>query len=611
MGIAGQMGKRARASLARSRRRSLRTAKGGRRCTPATSSSARIGAPSRRAGSGSRTGCTPRSPSTRSTPSRSSMPSSRSTRRTPAYSFSLPRSASECRLLNGYVYSSANLVTDDATLARRAELFARRGGHYYEHWDELYERWLDKVEAATSELIELQVPEMGELEDESIVTEGRGLGSSYALLQAYDRLIEGVDRIFQYHFEFLALGYGAYLLFYERCREAFPDISDQTIARMVSAIDVLVLRPDDELRRLARLAVELGVSEQVASAENEEELAAALMGSDAGERWLADFEQTKDPWFYFSCGTGVFHHHHRSWIDDTRFPIQTIGSYIARLDAGEDISRPAKRSSPSASGSPRSTARCSGRSCARPSTRASRSPARCSPTSRTTTSTSTTATSRSSGTRCARSVRSWRATGSSRTERTSSSSATTRYGRHWKSCGSSGVRVAQGWRAARACGRRSCSGEERSTTAMRAWAPPPALGQLLEKMTDPFTIMLWGVTDERVQEWLSSDGGGTETLTGCPASPGVAEGLARVLLRVDQLGELEDGEILVAPVTSPSWTPVFHRIAAAVLDTGGIMCHAAIVAREYGLPAVVGTGTGDQDASRQAIGCTSTPTRAS
>ena len=104
--------------------------------------------------------------------------------------------------------------------------------------------------------------------------------------------------------------------------------------------------------------------------------------------------------------------------------------------------------------------------------------------------------------------------------------------------------------------------------------------------------MLWGITDERVRDWLSSDGDEAETLPGCPASPGVAEGLARVLLRVDQLGELEDGEILVAPVTSPSWTPVFHRIAGAVLDTGGIMCHAAIVAREYRLPAVVGTGTG-------------------
>ena len=60
--------------------------------------------------------------------------------------------------------------------------------------------------------------------------------------------------------------------------------------------------------------------------------------------------------------------------------------------------------------------------------------------------------------------------------------------------------------------------------------------------------------------------------------------------RQARLSELQDGEILVAPVTSPSWTPVFGKIAAAVSDIGGIMSHAAIVSREYGLPAVVGTG---------------------
>ena len=65
-----------------------------------------------------------------------------------------------------------------------------------------------------------------------------------------------------------------------------------------------------------------------------------------------------------------------------------------------------------------------------------------------------------------------------------------------------------------------------------------------------------------------------------------------MIARADQLHELEQGEILVAPCTSPSWTPVFGKIPAAVLDAGGIMSHAAIVAREYGLPAVVGTGNG-------------------
>jgi pyruvate, water dikinase len=55
------------------------------------------------------------------------------------------------------------------------------------------------------------------------------------------------------------------------------------------------------------------------------------------------------------------------------------------------------------------------------------------------------------------------------------------------------------------------------------------------------------------------------------------------------LDDLVAGEILVAPITSPSWTPVFARINGAVSDIGGIMCHAAIVCREYGVPAVVGT----------------------
>ena len=63
-----------------------------------------------------------------------------------------------------------------------------------------------------------------------------------------------------------------------------------------------------------------------------------------------------------------------------------------------------------------------------------------------------------------------------------------------------------------------------------------------------------------------------------------------MLMNVNEIGQIGDGEILVCPVTAPSWGPVFGKIKAAVSDIGGAMSHAAIVAREYGMPAVVGTG---------------------
>jgi pyruvate,water dikinase len=102
--------------------------------------------------------------------------------------------------------------------------------------------------------------------------------------------------------------------------------------------------------------------------------------------------------------------------------------------------------------------------------------------------------------------------------------------------------------------------------------------------------MLWGVTTERVQEWARQRDGGDE-LNGAAASPGEVEGPARVVRTVDEIGDIREGEILVCSITSPAWAPIFSKITATVTDIGGVMSHAAIVSREYGLPAVVGTGT--------------------
>jgi pyruvate,water dikinase len=76
-------------------------------------------------------------------------------------------------------------------------------------------------------------------------------------------------------------------------------------------------------------------------------------------------------------------------------------------------------------------------------------------------------------------------------------------------------------------------------------------------------------------------------LTGVAASRGVVTGVARVILSPSDAGRLQPGEILVTRATDPGWTPAFSVIGGAVLEMGGLLSHGAIVAREYGLPAVV------------------------
>jgi pyruvate,water dikinase len=505
--------------------------------------------------------------------------------------FSVPTSLGlEYRILGGYVYLSPNSVTDETMIARRAELFQARGGYYYEHWVELDQRWREKVQAEIAALEALEVPELPEVEDETLVTEGRGVGSGHALLLAYDRLLEGFDRVGHYHFELVNLGYGAYLALYELCRQEFADISDQTIAKLVSGIDVVALRPDDELRRLAERAVELGVAAQIRGATDEAELESALVGTAAGDRWLSDYRKAKDPWFCFSYGNGLYHHH-RSWIDDPTLPIAMIGSYTGRLEDGEDIRRPqdavlAERD------------------------RITHEYRELLPEHSRDAFDQQLALARTvfphiedhnfyidhwSHTLLWNKVREFGALLSRHSFLTDTEdvfflrpdevrTALEELNLHWSSGGAGMPRGPAYWPPIIA--RRKSVYD-----ALCRWAPPPALGQAPEAVTEPVTIMHWGITTERVQEWLQSrTDAPADTLTGIAGSPGVAEGLARVILDVDQLSDVQDGEILIAPFTSTSWTPLFAKIAAAVTDAGGVMCHAAIVAREYGLPAVLGTG---------------------
>ena len=163
-----------------------------------------------------------------------------------------PAMGIDYRVVNGYIYISGNPVTDPAKIAERAEYFQKRAGYYYENWAELYGKWRAKMEALIAELGELRGARAARVRARRGGVRRR---PQHRVLRGARRLRARCcglgDLMWQHHFEFLLLGYGAYATFAEFCKGNLPDIPDQHIAQMVAGIDVLLFKPDAELRRLA------------------------------------------------------------------------------------------------------------------------------------------------------------------------------------------------------------------------------------------------------------------------------------------------------------------------------------------------------------------------
>jgi pyruvate,water dikinase len=118
-------------------------------------------------------------------------------------------------------------------------------------------------------------------------------------------------------------------------------------------------------------------------------------------------------------------------------------------------------------------------------------------------------------------------------------------------------------------------------------APPPFLGATPAETPPAFQAIVSKFFGQGVVP--SSD---PKVVKGNAASRGTARGTARIIRTLAESNRLKKGDILVCPSTAPPWTPLFAIAAAVVTDTGGILSHSAICAREYGIPCVVGTQVG-------------------
>jgi pyruvate,water dikinase len=507
--------------------------------------------------------------------------------------FSFPFSLGmDVRIVNGYTYTTSIPVTDPEEIERRAALFQERTQHYYQNWDDLYDNWKTKIQAVIDEMKSLEFPLLGQFDVEEVVTEARGRSSGYDLVTNYRRLVDLFMLVHQYHFEMLNIGYAAYGIFFQFCKEAFPELDEQDVSRMVAGFEVIAFRPDDELRKLARLAVELDIDQLLISDSPGEEILEQVAKAPGGDRWVKAFEDAKDPWFNYSMGSG-FYHDDKIWINDITVPIQNIVRYAGTLRKGGSIDRSLEQLHKDRD----------------------------------------------------EIASAYRALLDDEQAKEFDDLLNlsrlvfqyleehTFFIEHWsqtllwnqmRNVGQACVHLdliddaedifylnrfevdqalfdaVHAWAIgipARAGSKHRDVIKNRKTIvdALSKESPIPALGVPPEEVTDPIMTMLWGITSQQVELWLrASDGDADGTINGFAGSPGVVEGNARLVRDVEDLARVEQGDIIVCAITSPSWVSAFQIAGGVVSDSGGMMSHAAIVCREYGIPAVVGTGIATQ-----------------
>lgn len=120
--------------------------------------------------------------------------------------------------------------------------------------------------------------------------------------------------------------------------------------------------------------------------------------------------------------------------------------------------------------------------------------------------------------------------------------------------------------------------------------PPPSFTGFPREVRFAMRALLWAVDRTFETERSAQHQQGDGRIIGIAASPGSYTGTARRVMDESQFDKIRAGDVLVCPITSPVWSVVFPSLGALVADTGGILSHPAIIAREYRIPAVVATG---------------------
>jgi len=464
------------------------------------------------------------------------------------------------RIAGIHTYASPIDIQSPYEIGERAQRMGPRLGEFLANFDQIWASRRDEVERGWQHFVAMDPSAMSLPELSTMLTEAR----------AYHK------RAFEIHFEVMYPLLVNYLGFYGMCAEMGLDVSQ--IGKFLQGYDTKIMETDRELWKLTRAAKQAGLTETFASTPASE-LATKLdaMGG-AGASWMTQFRDFLQVYGYRtegSCDVAL-----PSWIEDPTPALGTIQSFIAKEEE-HDFERALAEAIDE-----RETAIDEARSKLTAEEQAAFDAGVAS---------------------CQAANFPWwqddhnyyidlkvslpmRWAARAIAERTGADEPDDGLFLFWPEL------------TAVASGEKSMDSLKSIVKARHEYfdywherrpSMPKVLGTIPEAVTDPVLIEIFGLNQHFLTaiQAAGSDSD-VKTLTGVPASKGKARGRARVFNNADNLHTLESGDILVCESTSPNWTPAFAKIAGCVCDGGGMLSHAAIVGREYGVPTVTAVGLG-------------------
>ena len=495
------------------------------------------------------------------------------------------------RMINGRVYINSTDITDPEEIKKRIPQFQERVDYALKNWETLFKKWEEKVSNVIKETRDLKVPALPKIEPMSVITDGRW-STGHDLQVAWNRLMEAIHLVWEWHFEFNNLVSLVNVQYMETVKKLFPGITDKSITQTLSGFEAMVFKAMNALVELSKLAIKLKVDGSLCSSSKWEDVLKELGTSDSGKEWLKAWEKSQEPWFNMSCASG-WYHTDGSWDTDYDVPLHHIQKYIEMLKKGEEIGKPM-----SAVLAERDRVVEEYRNLIKDKK------------DREVFDTLLTA---------ARKVSHYPEDHDFYVENWFHTVCYKKLREFGQIMVDHGVieqvddiffmnrfeipEVLHDITASWYCGVAPYGREywppkiarrKEILERFKQWRAPEALGPAPDNYTNPVMINEYGFDNDTIDRWLSAkdiDSGEISEIKGYAGSAGIVEGVARLCLSMSDLSLIKKGEILVAPAINPAWTAYFPSVSGVVTDIGGIFGHAAIVAREYQIPAVVATGT--------------------